>query len=159
MSRGRMPAGLLQAATLAGVGLLAGAAAGWWGLARGDVSGEVAAAAAGAYPLLGLVLPVVAALHVLLDARFGDDPRPYRHARLAVPRSALSAAGGAVVASLLFAVAAANVPAVFGSLDPVAVQQALFAAMGWAWMLATVAVTTVAGGLAGAAATSASRRR
>jgi hypothetical protein len=110
-------AGLVQTAILGAVGLLIGAVGAWVGLLSADGATSVAGAAAQLYPALAVALPV--ALLVM------------NRAKPAAGTPLVAGALGAVLAHFCFIVACTNLPATFGGEDPVAMSQALPAAIGW----------------------------
>lgn len=131
-----------QAASLGGIGLLTGAAAGWVALlGSGDLAAQ-AARAAGVFRVLFLLLPA-ALLLWWWSGRHGaavaGRPSPWRVATL----SLVAGLVGASLAGLAFVAVATQILSLFGGADPGQFQGAVYPAIGWPAMGGLVALTTV----------------
>jgi len=137
-----------QAASLGGIGLLAGAAAGWVALlGSGDLAAQ-AARAAGGFRMLFLLLPAALLLwwgSGRQGAEVAGRPSPWRVAALSLAAGLV----GASLAILAFVAVATQILALFGETDPGQFQGAVYPAIGWPAMGGLVALTTaIALGLA-----------
>jgi hypothetical protein len=137
-----------QAASLGGIGLLVGAAAGWVALlGSGDLSVQ-AARSAGAFRGLFVLLPAALLLwwwSGRQGAAVAGRPAPWRAATL----SLVAGLVGASLASLAFVAVATQILTLFGGVDPGQFQGAVYPAIGWPAIGGLVALTTaIALGLA-----------
>lgn len=137
-----------QAASLGGIGILAGAAAGWAALLGGDDVTARAATTADVYRVLFLLLPAALLLWWWLGregAAATDRVSPWRVVALAL----VAGLAGALLASLAFVAIATQVLVLFGATDPGQFQGAVYAEIGrpMAWGLVAL-VTAAALGLA-----------
>lgn len=123
----RIEAGLLQVATLTGVGLFAGAVVAWAGLLlTGGQADELAEFCARFFLALAIILPAILAIYNSANRRFGQQPQLYESRSDVAIMLLVAAIGGSFGGSLFYSLAAVYIPAIFSDLEPVAVQNAYF---------------------------------
>jgi len=132
-----------HAASLGGIGLLTGAAAGWFALLGSGELAAQAARAAGVFRVLFLLLPAGLLLWWWWSGRHGaavaGRPSPWRVATL----SLVAGLVGASLAGLAFVAVATQILSLFGGADPGQFQGAVYPAIGWPAMGGLVALATV----------------
>ncbi len=133
--------GFQQAGKLAFLGLTVGVIAGWVGLFTVDSAEQIASLSAKIFLSMALILPVALIVLIYLDLQSQN-----REHYLVLSRalSQLSVAGifGAIFASFLFLMGAAQIPAVFGQKNAAEIAQALYPAIGWQKLI-LVLISTV----------------
>jgi hypothetical protein len=125
-------------------GLVAGALAGWVGLARADGSAAVAAAAAPWFWTLAVLAPGGLALGVA-----AEEPGSLRPGVATALRTGAIGFTGALLAALLFLVTASQVPAVFTGEQAAELIAQLGARIFWRDALLLSALTALAGAVLG----------
>lgn len=123
----RIEAGLLQAATLTGVGLFTGAVVAWGGLLLTEgQADDVAEFCARFFLTLAIVLPAILAVYNSANWRFGQEPQLYESRSDMAIMLLVAAIGGSLGGSLFYTLAVVYIPAIFSDLEPAAVQNAYF---------------------------------
>jgi len=111
--------GVQFAGILAGVGVIVGVIAGWWGVSQADGAQTVAAQSGAIYPILAILLPITLIAITVLDINNSNAQRIYGTQRTAFEQVLTAGVAGALFASGLFLYGAFQVAAVFGGEDPV----------------------------------------
>lgn len=117
--------GLTIAGTLAIVGGLFGAMAGWWGIVRADGVEAVASESAPLYLGLAVILPLILVAMTLRNQRSDEARAFYTPLSDALLQLLTAGLGGAIFASALFVVGAFQISAVFGGEDATPMMEAL----------------------------------
>lgn len=146
-------AAVKRAASLGGMGLLAGALAGWVALLGAESIAARAERAAALFWVLFLLLPATLLLWFWLSWRSRAEVRRVPLVQTVALSLAAGLAGG-LLAALAFVAGATQVLSVFGGINAGQFYAPLYAAIGWPiiWLLvAVVAVVAVVLALAGRA--------
>lgn len=140
----RIEAGLLQAATLVGVSLLTGALVAWAGLLLSEGQApDLARISARFFPLLAILLPAVLVLYTWANQRYGQETELYQVRSDRAVMLLIASVGGSLGGALFYSLAAVYIPAIFGDLDPVAMQNAYFALLTPLQVIAVLATCLV----------------
>ena len=138
-NRWTVRAAVKQAASLVGMGLLAGAVAGWVALLGAE---DVAARAANVFWVLFLLLPATLLAWSWLSWRERRGTRQASLGRAVAVSLAVGLAGG-LLAALAFVATATQILVMFGGAAPGQFQQPLLAEIGWPAIWSLLAVVVV----------------
>jgi len=124
--------------------LVAGAIPGWIAVFFLDEEMAAGTWSARFYLSLFVLMPAALAVSTRLSVQRGAQ-NVYADLTTGITVAVVLGAVGAFLGSLLFAVLALYIPAVFGRMDWAAIQRALFARVGWATVGALAGVTAISG--------------
>jgi hypothetical protein len=115
--------GVKRSGIVVTIGVVTGVLAGWWGIIRADAVEQMVVQSGPAILLLVILLPLTLALSQFINV--SEQEMPYQN--LMATRIEFIVGGflGSVGGSILFVVAAFQIAAVFGGVDPAAMMDAL----------------------------------